>query len=122
MAEIIVTEQAKNDIRDIFYYISMELRAEWSAKRQAARIMNAIEELAFFPEKFPVYQVEPWKSRGLHLMPVDRYLVAYLVQDGGEMVVVLRVMYGKRDVRQILMENEQSKQQAAMVCCFFVGR
>lgn len=64
MAEIIVTEQAKNDIRDIFYYISMELRAEWSAKRQAARIMNAIEDLAFFQRSFLFIRWSPGKAEG----------------------------------------------------------
>lgn len=41
---------------------------------------------------------EPWKSRGLHIVPVDNYCVLYLVDNGDMTVSIMRVMYGGRDI------------------------
>lgn len=50
------------------------------------------------PERFRVYDKEPWKSRNLRVMPVDNYLVFYIPNHGDSIVTVIRVMYGGRDV------------------------
>lgn len=49
------------------------------------------------PERFCVYDKEPWKTRGLRIMPVDNYLVFYIPDKKTQTVTVIRVMYGRRD-------------------------
>lgn len=51
-----------------------------------------------FPEKFRHYEKEPWRSRGLRVMPVDNYLVFYIPDQDTGIVTVIRIMYAGRDV------------------------
>lgn len=51
-----------------------------------------------FPEKFRHYEKEPWHSKGVRVMPVDNYLVFYILDKDAGVVTVIRVMYAGRDV------------------------
>lgn len=59
-------------------------------------IYIAIMSLEQMPERFHLYDREPWKNRGLHLVPVDNYCVLYIVDNGDMVVSIMRVMYGGR--------------------------
>ena len=41
---------------------------------------------------------EPWKSRGLRVLPVDNYVVLYIPDNDKKVVTILRVMYAGRDI------------------------
>ena len=57
------------------------------------------------PERFSVFEKEPWKSRNLRVMPVDNYLVFYIPDKLTKTVNILRVMYGGRDTEKQLNQN-----------------
>lgn len=78
MYEIIITEQADTDLRGIYEYIAFKLLAPDNALGQLDRLEKSILALEQFPEKYRCYEKEPWHSRGLHVMPVDNYLVFYI--------------------------------------------
>jgi addiction module toxin, relE/stbE family len=96
--EVVTTEQAESDLRGIYEYIAFELLSPENAARQLDRLEENILGLETFPEKFRGYEKEPWKSRGLRVMPVDNYLVFYISDKEAETVTVIRVMYDGRDV------------------------
>ena len=48
------------------------------------------------PERYRFYDRETWKSRGLHIVPVDNYCVLYIVDNDDRTVFIMRVMYGGR--------------------------
>lgn len=60
------------------------------------------------PERYRKYEKEPWKSRGLRILPVDNYVVLYIPNHEKKVVTILRIMYAKRDVYNQL--NFQTKQ------------
>lgn len=94
---ITITEQADSDLRGIYEYIAFELLSPDNAAGQLDRLEENIMTLEEFPEKFRLYEKEPWHSRGLRVMPVDNYLVFYIVENDSEIVTVIRVMYSGRD-------------------------
>ncbi len=50
---------------------------------------------------------EPWKSMGMHKVPVDNFVAYYTVDDDSSTVTVIRTFYGGRDVANIVnTENE----------------
>ncbi len=49
-----------------------------------------------------IFEKEPWRSRGFHVMPVDNYLVFYVPDQESAVVTVIRVLYGGRDVDEQL--------------------
>ena len=96
--EVIITEQADADLRGIYEYIAFELLSPDNAAGQLERLEEHIVGLEEFPEKFRLYEKEPWHSRELRVMPVDNYLVFYILDKDGGIVAVIRVMYAGRDV------------------------
>ena len=103
--EVIITDQADADLRDIYEYIAFELFSPDTAEGQLGRLEEHIIGLEEFPEKFRPYEKEPWHSRGLRVMPVDNYLVFYIPDKDAAIVTVVRVMYAGRDVDSQLKEH-----------------
>ena len=100
--EVITTNQADADLRGIYEYIAFELLSPDHAVGQIDRLEKHILELEKFPEKFRLYENEPWLSRGLRVMPVDHYLVFYILDKDAGVVTVIRVMYEGRHVESQL--------------------
>lgn len=96
--EVVVTGQADADLRGIYEYIAFELLSPDNAAGQLDRLEKNITGLGYFPEKFRLYEKEPWRSRGLRVMPVDNYLVFYIPDRDAGVVTVIRVVYVGRDV------------------------
>lgn len=105
--DVFTTEQAVVDLRSIFEYIAYHLEAATNAFRQLDRLEKAIQSLNEMPERFHLYDKEPWKSRNLRIMPVDHYLVFYITEKKSKRVTVIRIMYGKRDIDQQIKDSVQ---------------
>lgn len=96
--EIRMTLQAKTDLRGIYEYIAFDLQSPQNAAGQLDRLEENIASLAQLPERFRVYNKEPWHSRNLRIMPVNNYLVFYIPNHEDGIVTIIRVMYGGRDI------------------------
>lgn len=70
---IVITPQAKNDLREIFKYIAFDLQSVQSAAGQIERIEKVISSLDTMPERFKVYDKPIWRKRSLRIMPIDNY-------------------------------------------------
>lgn len=100
--EVEVTEQAESDLRGIFDHIAFSLQSLQNAVGQLDRLEKAISGLSYMPERFRAYDNEPWHSRGLRIMTVDNYCVFYIPDNKEQVVTIIRVMYGSRDVNSQL--------------------
>ena len=96
--EVEVSEQADNDLRGIFEYIAFELQSPKNASGQLDRLEKQILSLNTMPERYRRYEKEPWKSRGLRILPVDNYVVLYIPDRDKKIVTILRVMYARRNI------------------------
>lgn len=96
--EVLTIEQAAADLRAIFEYIAYDLLAGQNALNQLNRLEEAILSLDEMPERYPLYDKEPWKERNLRIMPVDNYLVFYIPHSEEKTTTVIRVMFGRRDI------------------------
>ena len=47
---------------------------------------------------------EPWHSIGLRFFPIDNYLIFYRTDEEKEIVSIVRIMYGGRDISRQLSE------------------
>lgn len=98
--------EAKEDIRSIAAHITYTLKNKISARNQTRRIRNEIRELNQFPERYGFVEWEPWHSMDVHKMPVDNFVVYYLVDKDTKSVLVIRIFYGGRDVEGIINGND----------------
>ena len=96
--EVELSEQADSDLRGIFEYIAFELQSPENASGQLERLEEQILSLDTMPERYRKYEKEPWKSRGLHVLPVDNYVVLYISDSDKRVVTILRIMYAGRDI------------------------
>jgi len=96
------TSTARRDLKGIYSYIADVLLEPVIAERQYSRIEEAIYSLDSLPERFRRYEKEPWRSRNLRIMPVDKYLVFYTVDNENHIVSVIRIMHGSRDIENQL--------------------
>jgi len=98
-------ESAKQDLRDIYGYISDALLEPAIAANQTNRIMDGADSLCHMPLRHRLYDKEPWRSRGLRVFPVDNYVVLYLHDESKQTVTITRIMYGGRDIDRQLTET-----------------
>lgn len=94
--------QARCDMKQIYEYIADTLMEPEIAEKQYSRIEEAVYSLETMPERFRRYEKEPWRSRNLRVMPVDNYSVFYIVDNVNQIVTVIRIMYGRRNIEKEL--------------------
>lgn len=56
--------------------------------------------------RYPIIDFEPWKSRGLHVMPCDHFIIFYFVEEENHKVLISRILYGRRNIENALGEND----------------
>lgn len=96
---------ALDDLREIYDYMVNELLVPETAVDQVGRIRKEIRSLDFMPARYALVEWEPWNSMKMHQLPVDNFIVYYLVDDEKMMVTVVRIFYGGRNIKEIINSN-----------------
>ncbi len=96
--EVYVSQQAENDLKEIYEYIAFKLQSPQNAINQLYRLEEHILSLDMMPFRYRQYEEEPWKSRGLRVLPVDHYVIFYIPDSTTKIVTILRVMYSRRNI------------------------
>lgn len=104
-SEVIYSARARQDLRNIYEYISYDLLVPETATRQTRRIMKEIRLLDEMPMRHRLYDDEPWHSQGVRFFPVDNYLVFYLPDETKNTVYIVRIIYSGRDIKKKLSET-----------------
>ncbi|MBO4902015.1 MAG: type II toxin-antitoxin system RelE/ParE family toxin [Lachnospiraceae bacterium] len=102
---ICYSDEAMDDLRNIYIYIAYDLQSRDNAEGQVNRIRTAIKNLDRFPKTNPLMPYEPWKSIGMYRLNVDNYAVLYLVNDDHMRVEIVRIPYGAMDIDRLLEED-----------------
>lgn len=103
--DVLLTEEARKDMEDIYHYIARQLQSPENARRQYDRIADGILTLDLFPARYRVVDFEPEHTAGLRRMLVDHYSVFYVIQENR--VIVTDVLYSASDIEQRLKEKHQ---------------
>ena len=104
---VVYSPEAVDDLREIYSYIAFTLLVPETAEKQVNRIRKEVRSFDFMPSRYSLVDWEPWKSMGMHKVPVDNFVVYYTVNDDSRTVTVIRIFYGGRDVANIVnTENE----------------
>ena len=105
--KIVYTFRARQDLRDIYEYIAFTLLVPETASKITDKIMEMIWTLDSMPERNPLYKEKPWHSRGVRFLPVNNYLIFYIMDHSADMVSIARIMYGGRDIQHQLNETNE---------------
>ena len=103
---VVYSPQALNDLKDIYAYIAQELFVPDTARNQVNRIRKEIRSLDFMPSRYALVDWEPWKSMGMHKVPVDNFVVFYTVDSDSMTVTVIRTRGLELCLLQRLLHTE----------------
>ena len=100
--EVIFSDIAEAELDDIDFYISSVLLEPKTAEKQVFRILDNVQSLKNMPERYPLYKIEPWRSRGVRTLTVDNYVVFYHTVSATGEVFIDHIFYGGRDIERLM--------------------
>lgn len=102
MYELIFLPKAKTDLEEIIIYIRNELSNPQASIRLVEKIYKATERLTEFPYAYPLYYPIKSLKYEYRKLVVENYVILYFVDEKSHSVTIARVVYGKRNVNNIL--------------------
>ena len=106
--EIVVTSDADRDMDEIFSYVSEKLQVPNAASNLIEKIYTALNALTVMPGRFSLSRDAFLAKQGFHVLPVENYLVFYVIDNLNQRVIIHRVIYGKRNYTKLFLADEQS--------------
>lgn len=105
--KVLITPDAEADLTEIKDYIAFELLAPDTALSYLQALQDAITRLSFVGASVAPVEDEPWHSRGLRKITAKNFYIYYLVDDATDQILVMNVIYTKRDQGKALREKMQ---------------
>jgi plasmid stabilization system protein ParE len=96
------TEKAAKDLDDILRYISVDLSNPIAAQNFGKRVFEKIDLVRSFPLSCERVSNEFLDDNSIFKMLVDNYIIYYKVHFDEKIISILRVVYGKRNLDEIL--------------------
>lgn len=100
-----VTQIAEQDYYKAEAYIKYELYNQKAAAGLAKKLHEAIKDLSFFQTKYPICNDDFLRVWEIRFVPVNNYLLFYIVREDEKTVYVLRFLYSRRDWQKILRKQ-----------------
>ena len=97
MYEIKFTKDCKEEIVEIYEYISKKLVAENSAKQLMGKMRNSVMNLSKFPNIYPKIEKKDKYKRQFRRMVIDNYVILYTVDENKKDIYIAHMYYGKRN-------------------------
>lgn len=107
MADIIFSPASKDYLIDIKKYISEELCSEDAAKNTINKILTKIRLLSDFPEMGAPLSSIIDLDVPYRFIVCGNYIAFYKIEN--EKVIIIRILYGRRNFMQILFGNKNEE-------------
>ena len=91
------TEDAREEIREIYEYISKNLVNEDAAKRLMRKMRENVMNLAEAPEIYKKIGKKDRIKREFRRMVVDNYIILYTIDESKKIVYISHMYYQKRN-------------------------
>ena len=93
---IILTEKAEKDLKEIYKYIFENLKEPNIAMKLMEEIETEILKLENSPYRCMEIEIKP-KNQSYRRLIVEKYIVVYRVEEAKKEVAIFEVIYGGRD-------------------------
>lgn len=98
------TETAKIDLDNILHYVSIKLFNFEATKQLFEKVVETIDNICAFPESNPVINNEYLNRQDIRKAIINNYIMYYIFQKDVSNVLILRIVYGKRNLEEILKD------------------
>lgn len=99
-----LTEKAAADLDDIIQYIAIELANPKAASGFMDKLQATIDETCSFPESGSLVVNEYLPDTSVRKKLVGNYILYYLPDSKEKTIIVLRIVYGRRNPDGILRQ------------------
>ena len=103
--KIIYTQKALADLDAVASYIKLKLCNISASDRIIENFFGEGDSLASFPTLYPLCNDAFLRAWGIRFVPVNNYLLFYIVREDEKTVYVLRFLYSRRDWQKILRKQ-----------------
>ena len=107
MYHIDITEPAENDINEAVKYISEQLLNPSAAGKLVDDAEPAIYSLTEMPQRHSLVKDDDLGRLGFRFIPVNNYLVFYVIREDRNTVVIQRFLNGRRDWATIIKRESK---------------
>ncbi|HOS34146.1 MAG TPA: type II toxin-antitoxin system RelE/ParE family toxin [Spirochaetota bacterium] len=96
------TGLANRDLEDIFSYISNELDSRNVAIKLLNKIESKIDSLKDFPYSCPTVTNSLLQNYEYRKLIVDNYIIFYIIDEEKKNIIIMRCLYGARNLNELL--------------------
>ena len=100
--KIEMTTDAENDLKAIFRYVTEILLEPNIARKIYNSIYKKIFALEYMAKRHKVISEISYKPYGIRRIVVSNYSIIYTVNEESQIVMVLRVVYSRRELQGII--------------------
>lgn len=100
--KVILTDTAKQDLREIALYIAEEAKDKEIAKTFVNELREKTKNLQEYPNRGSLPDDRVLKALGYKFLVHKEYLLFYLVDENGKKVYVMAIFNCKRDYMKVL--------------------
>jgi toxin ParE1/3/4 len=93
---------AVEDLDEILSYITYILKEPVIAKRIYTSIKAKVKTLELMPNRHAIVDEERYWKLGIRKLPIGNYTAFYSVDESTKTVRVLRILYNRRNWKQLL--------------------
>lgn len=108
-----LTTRAGADLDGIVSYIAVQIENTQAATDFLNRLQDAIQEACSLPESGSLVANEYFPHTDIRKKLVGNYIMYYFPDMNAKMIYVLRVIYGRRNLDEILREMRLSQDTGA---------
>lgn len=101
--QVVVSEKAQEELQEIYDYIA-DTGFPQTAEKVIAELKEAILSLNYMPERCRLFDVEPWKSKGVRVKVTGAYGIYYTVEPDNT-VRIHHVFNCRMDIARHFMVN-----------------
>lgn len=100
--EILRTERAEDQLREIIFYIADDSGSVDIALNYLEKIEKAINRLRDFPESGSEPHYSILKKQGYKVLIVERHLVFYKINESTKTVIIYAVVDSRQEYRNLI--------------------
>ena len=96
------TNKAESDLDEIIRYIKIDLANPISASNFIDCLLDSINEIVAFPESGSFVNNEYLIAKNVRKKLIKNYIMYYVCDEENKIIYILRIIYGKRDISEIM--------------------
>lgn len=102
MYNVILTNDANNDINQIIVFIATESRSKKVAVEYLNKLETAILSLNKFPERGSNPRYKILRNQGFKFIVIEQHLIFYKIKEENKTIIVYRVLHQKSSYQNFL--------------------